>query len=282
MAPARHCVFCNGRPVTNEHILHRSWGPLFEHVSDRGNYTYTHVTPINPGEPDGPQAVEDRPVWAFDLKVRRACGRCNSTWMNQLDLELEGSLLDVALRNGLVIPGAMVATWRRWSIKVAIMRHFQDNPVTPASRTEIDALYAGEVPPGWRTFVGRCDTPTVMHANAGFAAPHEDVWPDVVPHELDGCEYAGITQTSWVLGRAVIVAVRSVTPAPVLAQLGYEFVEPFIDAGADHGSPLIELDGDGDIWLEQRPLIDLRHLPAMMWFTNGNRFGGWTPFGLTK
>jgi hypothetical protein len=119
----------------------------------------------------------------------------------------------------------------------------------------------------------------LLHANAGWTFAHpDDAWPDVLPHELDGCEYVGLNQTSWALGRVVVVATRAVTPSQALTDGGFEYLHPFIEANIGQGSPLVELLDDQDISLDKRPQIRRTQLPSMMWFPMIGEHKGWTPY----
>src|SRR6478672_5845266 len=82
----RTCVFCGGPANSVEHIFKRTFKKKLGIADEPRVYTYEDhgAAPISPPRPD--------PL--FEAKVRRVCGDCNSGWMNDLDLSVEGWILD--------------------------------------------------------------------------------------------------------------------------------------------------------------------------------------------
>src|SRR4051812_863516 len=71
------CIFCGGRPLTNEHVLAK-WlaGPL----GVQGNVRHVYSEP-----PDDAPPTREWRAGGLDIKVKAVCGPCNEGWMNDLE-----------------------------------------------------------------------------------------------------------------------------------------------------------------------------------------------------
>ncbi len=120
MAAIAGCVFCGGGPLSAEHVFSRRWIERFS----PGATSHTHelVRSVAPGEPDVRRTYTTK--LPEGMVVNGAvCERCNSGWMNDLDLAIQ-PLLN-AIVDGEDVPVSadqrrMLATW---ACKIALVMH---------------------------------------------------------------------------------------------------------------------------------------------------------------
>jgi hypothetical protein len=134
-----------------------------------------------------------RPEPLFELVVKPVCDYCNNGWMNDLDSVVEPWLLEPSADDSQCDP----AQFRRWAIKVAVLRSYYENPLAPQPE-DFSALYNGQDVPDWHIFVGRTLLPNHSHTFVGFGPLDGET----------GGRILGITQVSWSLGRVIVVAIR--------------------------------------------------------------------------
>ena len=79
-----------------------------------------------------------RPEPLFELVVKPVCDYCNNGWMNDLDSVVEPWLLEPSADDSQCDP----AQFRRWAIKVAVLRSYYENPLAPQPE-DFSALYNG-------------------------------------------------------------------------------------------------------------------------------------------
>lgn len=201
----RRCIFC-GRAkgdlvdsndptsrkviMTREHIFRESWqGKLVtsyvprSHPAARREYVQYGF--------DGSKRLS-RPDPLFEMVVKPVCDYCNNGWMNDLDTAVEPWILNPYSDEFECDP----AQFRRWAIKVAVLRSHYESGVVPQPG-DMGALYNGNDIPDWRIFVGHMALPNHSHTFVGFGP--------IVP---TGGRIMGITQVSWSLGRVVVFALR--------------------------------------------------------------------------
>jgi hypothetical protein len=176
----RTCLFCGARANSVEHIFMQSFRDKLG-VSEL-NRAFSQV--------DGFGARTVRPERLFDAKVKRVCRECNHGWMNRLDLDVEAWIVDPDSLDAWQAIDA--TTFRRWAIKLALMRSMLDTPGA-VPREHFDRLYCGDDVEEWQVFVGRAHFKELRHAFS--------VW---------GCKSApngsmkeGILHASWAVGTAV-------------------------------------------------------------------------------
>jgi hypothetical protein len=127
----RTCVFCGGPANSVEHIFKRA----FKHklgIVDPVDRAFVRV--------DADGALSARPDPLFELKVRRVCRRCNSGWMNKLDLRVEDWIIDTDDESAFQACDA--TDFRRWALKMALMRSLVDD-ATIVPREYFTRLYDG-------------------------------------------------------------------------------------------------------------------------------------------
>jgi hypothetical protein len=154
---ARRCVFCGSAGVTKEHVI-----PLW--VSQ-------HIRKVNPDatgfQVGGAAFPGRRHVPLIDLQVKQVCGKCNSGWMNHLEVESRPLLRNFFAGNRVQLTVADQRTVSRWAIKTAMMMELltRERKVAPVARTE---LYEGQVPNGHSVVLAACD-PREVHGEVSYA-----------------------------------------------------------------------------------------------------------------
>ncbi|OBB21074.1 hypothetical protein A5761_02900 [Mycolicibacterium setense] len=186
-------MFCGSSgPVTKEHIFRRSWKKTLE---------------VNEGLTELPfferrfsrYDVEDNSIKytkledLFSVIVKRVCDNCNNQWMNDLDTAVEPWVFNPMDDETRCDP----VTFRRWAIKVALLRSYYENPnlIEPS---DPPTLFAGDEIPDWHVFIGHTALPEHRHALCGVGP---------VLQEPLGRPF-GITQVSWTLGHSLVTALR--------------------------------------------------------------------------
>lgn len=133
-----------------------------------------------------------RPDPLFELVVKPVCDYCNSGWMNDLDSDVEAFILAHSAEID-------VRAFRRWAIKVAILRSYYHHPLMPQPG-DFQAIYEGDIA-AWHIFVGRTAFPGHSHIFAGYG---------VVSDAEEGGRIMGVTQVTWSLGTVFVIAMRLV------------------------------------------------------------------------
>ncbi|BBZ34121.1 hypothetical protein [Mycolicibacterium confluentis] len=188
------CMFCGSdSPVTREHVFRSSWKKTLE--------TGEYMTGL-PGverkfqrfsQADGTM-VYDRSEDLFSVVVKRVCEKCNNEWMNDLDSIVEPWVFEPDNDDNRCDP----RVFRRWAIKVALLRAYYDNRFLVHS-DDPPRIYADQDIPEWRVFIGRSLLPEHRHALCGVGP---------VVYAAPGGQPFGITQVSWTLGHGVVTALR--------------------------------------------------------------------------
>lgn len=233
---ARRCVFCGTSPVTREHVFRRSYKRML------GLKGYDRAFAQRLGNAS---LVTIRTDPMFEAQVKRVCRACNNGWMNRLDHAVESWISDPA--------GSLVSdvdSFRRWAIKTAVMRTMLDNPGVVPTEDLHTVFHGGDVA-DWHVFVGHAQTSEFRHAYACMG-----------PWEAQsGVLLHGIIQVSWVLGTAVVCALRNVGAG------SGNYLDAFERFNASLGWPLAEVTTGGVFpALMYRPQLLLERVPAVFWF----------------
>ena len=140
--------------------------------------------------------------------------------------------------------------FRRWAIKVAIMRSTLDHSgIIP--REDRMQLYAGEDVSEWRIFVGRVDYPHLRDTFAGTGGH----FPDDGPME-------GLIQVSWCVGTTLVICLREGQATK------NHLSEGFKDFCRGNGNNFAEVLPDAQTFPALSSLIPLRlnQLRTYFWF----------------
>jgi hypothetical protein len=153
-SPARLCIFC-GRPgkLTNEHVL--------PHWLDSGEGSGTMAYIRERGGPDYAPWQHSRPGKPRDLQAKSPCARCNNTWMNDMDNEL--NILGPQLVRGKTVrlTKGKQASLAAWSVKLILMLQevYPRDSRFVISDTDYAQFYAERQPS------------SLMHVWAGYMEP---------------------------------------------------------------------------------------------------------------
>ena len=227
---ARKCIFCGGTPVTSEHVFRKSYRKRVGVSHYEREFTQRKL---------GDTLMTARPENPFDCQVKRVCGKCNSRWMNRLDNAVDSWVFDPTNP-----PTCTVQEFRRWVIKIAILRAMVDQP-NAIPGEDCAALFRGEDVPSWRVFVGHTVFAEFLHAYAGTSGT-------TVPN-ADGSMNDGLVHVSWVIGNSFACAIRT------LGEFGDYQASYFDNYNFDSGWPLAELSPS----TADFPAFDLR--PKLDW-----------------
>ena len=129
----------------------------------------------------------------FSVIVKRVCDKCNNRWMNDLDSIVEPWVFNPDNDDNRCDP----KEFRRWAIKVALLRAYYDNPLV-VEPDDPPTIYAGDDIPDWHVFIGHTAVPEHRHSLCGVGP---------VLYGVGGKAF-GITQVSWTLGHSLVTALR--------------------------------------------------------------------------
>jgi hypothetical protein len=168
--------------------------------------------------------------------------------MNDLDSAVEPWLLD---QNDTSVDPA---TFRRWAIKVAILRSTLDEPAL-VTGPDCAALYDGNDLPDWHVFVGKAQSSEQRHNYCATAVGYGKGLT------------AGVVQVSWTLGLPIIVAIR------VAANPGERLLRMFNDSNMRLSYPLSEVDYGSTEFpsVLLNPYIPNEYLLAWFWYFSDNQ-----------
>ncbi len=184
----RRCVWCGGQANSREHIFKKDF---------KKTLGITEPLPRAFSGVNNQGARTTRPDPLFELKVRRVCRKCNSGWMNRLDLHVEPWILDTG--NQTAWYACDPIKFRRWAIKLAMMRSLVDN-ASAVPRDHFHRLYNGDDLEEWHVFVGRAHFKEFRHAFSHYGI-NSVIKPAGAP------DPPGWIHGSWALGTAVISAI---------------------------------------------------------------------------
>ncbi len=191
-----------------------------------------------------------RPDPLFELVVKSVCDHCNNGWMNDLDSDVESFILEHSAE-------ADVRAFRRWAIKVAILRSYYHHPLMPQPG-DFEAIYNGDIA-AWHIFVGRTAFPSHSHIFAGYGISDAEA----------GGRIMGVTQVTWSLGTVFVVAMRIVDDC----ESGKQFLRIFKQYNRDQGILVAEvLSGATRLpEVDLLPEISLVQFDHIAWFMSAMR-----------
>ena len=180
------CIFCGGWPVTREHIFRSSWKDKFYVSGVEREFVQNR---------DGRFSARTDAA-AFELIVKRVCETCNNGWMKKLDRDVEEWLRNPDVAEPSISP----KEFRRWAIKIAILRSLIDQPRGIYTPEDVQKLYAGEDVENWHIFVARCTRREHRHNFAGVGGGFNE----------DRALRVGVMQVSWSLDNVLVSCIRPV------------------------------------------------------------------------
>jgi hypothetical protein len=119
-ASERGCVFCGETPATKEHIF-PFW--LREAVGGRGAVTHLRLEGRERGPAVGDPLTHDH-KWAApeaDVAVRTVCAPCNNGWMNDLDRDVEPTIVPLIRNRPQPISDDARTLLAQWSTKIGLL-----------------------------------------------------------------------------------------------------------------------------------------------------------------
>lgn len=187
------CMFCgSANPMTREHIFRSSWKKTIKTNEHLLNLPGIDRKFQQFGE-DG-SVVRSKSEDLFSVVVKRVCDTCNNEWMNDLDSIVERWVFNPDDDDNCCDP----REFRRWAIKVALLRESYDNQFLVDS-ADPPRIYRGEDIPQWHVFIGHTAVPEHRHSLCGVGP---------ISYGPPGGKPFGITQVSWTLGRSLVTTLR--------------------------------------------------------------------------
>jgi hypothetical protein len=185
--------------MTREHIFRSSWRKKLDVSRGLKDMpvleTGRRLTKYGLDNSEKQSRLED----LFSVTVKRVCAPCNNGWMNDLDSVVEPWVFDPNDDGNRCDP----TTFRRWAIKVALLRSYYEHPHT-VEPSDPAKIYNGDDIPEWHIFVGRTASPEHRHTFGGIDPVLS------VNGKVSGGKLFGITQVSWTLGHSLVIAIRLV------------------------------------------------------------------------
>jgi hypothetical protein len=112
------CVFCGAEGgLTNEDVLPRWLLRALEDASVTGTVVYRQ----SKGCPGDEPAVHSRHGTSLEAKARAVCGRCNSSWMSQVEQSVSGILPQLVKGRRALLDRKDQEALARWSVKTILM-----------------------------------------------------------------------------------------------------------------------------------------------------------------
>lgn len=141
MSQGRSCVFCGGRPVTDQHVFR---GDLRAAFSNEDSYRRVPYT--------GPEKVVRAPM--FEIRVKRVCQTCNQGWMDELERPA-AKLIRRLIDGDCELDRDEVQQLRRWITLVAMMRSFAEKDHA-VHEDDLERFYrTGSTPFAWNIYMMR-------------------------------------------------------------------------------------------------------------------------------
>lgn len=188
------CLFCGStKPVTREHIFRSSWKKTLETGEDLTSFPGVQRKFRRYSQVDN-SMLQDKAEDLFSVIVKRVCERCNNEWMNDLDSIVERWVFNPDDDDNRCDPGE----FRRWAIKVALLRAYYDNRFLVDS-ADPPRVFADDDMPEWHVFIGHTALPEHRHSLCGIGP---------VRLAPPGGRPFGVTQVSWTLGHSLVTTVR--------------------------------------------------------------------------
>ena len=168
--PPRKCIFCNGGPISKEHIWPdwmRNYLPagqgsqIIQRSDPRASVVRLHLGPLN------------RKGDARSQKLKVVCAPCNNGWMSILQARTKDVLLPLLLRDTHEIGEQhleMLATWA--TMFTMVYETCYENPEQRATTSQQRALFKMEQKPPqyWMFWCAPFDGRTSPVAHTGFGS----------------------------------------------------------------------------------------------------------------
>ncbi len=137
----RRCIFCGGKPVTNEHIFGLWLSSLFPPPPGKKMYVDTNV--FVKGQPI---KQPRRYPKSIDLQVKQVCRSCNIGWMSKLEEDTIGIISAIHTNAKRSITSEEQQLLASWATKTAVMvQYVNTNPIVPEPRRKW--LFKNHTPP---------------------------------------------------------------------------------------------------------------------------------------
>ena len=185
--------------MTREHIFRSSWKKHVDVSRGIGDLPILEKSRKFTQYGQDNTEIQSQSEDLFSVVVKRVCASCNNKWMNDLDTIVEPWVFDPYNDANRCDP----KSFRRWAIKVAVLRSYYENPhlVEPPDPKRI---YDADDIPEWHIFIGHTSTPEHRHTFGGIG-PVVGFGGEVLSGRL-----FGLTQVSWTLGHSLVIAIRLV------------------------------------------------------------------------
>lgn len=163
--------------MSAEHLFRATYRNRIPH------HPLTSRTRFRPGV-SGSEQVTEMPMGLFDHKVNGICKPCNESWMNDLDAAVEATVVALATGTEVMIRRRDVASFARWSTKVALLRAWVDKSSGWEPDADLFKVFheTREPPPGTVIRVGIADQMVKQGGSnsirSGYVFEHDVALPE--------------------------------------------------------------------------------------------------------
>lgn len=150
--PQRRCIFCDGTPVTGEHLF-SAWISKIVPRTGQRNVAFRSSNPV--GAPRQVNEIRRTEGDLLSKKIRAPCKKCNETWMSVLETQARPILTPLILGQQYTLMPQGQQILGRWAILKTIIteKDHQSSAVIP--NASIEHFYkTGELPPNHNVWIG--------------------------------------------------------------------------------------------------------------------------------
>ena len=147
MPEVRACVFCEGTPLTREHV-YPQWlaASLPDQLPYRGQRTSVVYLPED-SDFIMPNVFREVGQEFTQTVVKRTCESCNSGWMNDLERQVRKTLTMMIQGNAFVATMEDSESLATWVAKTCLMAQFTHPESLAMPQAYIDWIYSTRSPP---------------------------------------------------------------------------------------------------------------------------------------
>jgi hypothetical protein len=153
------CVFCGAEGgLTNEDVLPRWLLRVLEDTSITGTVVHRQ----SKGRLGDTPAVHSRHSKSLEAKARAVCGRCNSSWMSQIEQSVSVILPELVKGRRLLLTRRDQESLARWSVKTILMlqhTHKRSHQIV-IPQSDYAAFFAGQAPSTLMRVMAACVEPS--------------------------------------------------------------------------------------------------------------------------
>lgn len=151
----RVCIFCEGTPLSKEHIYARWLHPYLPKSGEK-NHSVLSMTLKN-REGDEELSAKLRSGDGHEGSARVVCQTCNNEWMSRLQEQAKPFLLPMVQGNSVRLFAKQVKTLAAWATMFCIVHESAKRDARYIASTDDDRRFLMDTcspPPGWKIWIG--------------------------------------------------------------------------------------------------------------------------------